>query len=91
MPTARLFEEAAIDYCLERSARGVWAIQFDQITPLECVVTVRLGSHHRGDPGGFAVLRVNYTPERQRFTCHPMDPTEIPEIWREYPAANVYA
>lgn len=91
MPTRRLFEEAAIDYCLERSARGVWAIQFDQITPLESIVTIRLGSHHLGDPGGFAVLRVNYAPDRQRFTCRPMEPTEIPEIWRENPLMDAFA
>ena len=91
MPTARLFEEAAIDYCLDRSARGVWAVRLDQITSLECVVTVRLGSHHLGDPGGVAVLHVSYAPDRQHFTCRPMEPTEIPEIWRESPSANAFA
>jgi len=86
MPTTRQFEEAAIDYCLNSSVQGVWAMRLDQVDSTTCDVTVRLGTHYRGEVGGLAVIRVIYDPEQQHFNSAPhtdetfsLPPEAIPE------------
>ncbi len=78
MPTAREFEDAAIDYCLNDSGVGVWAMKLTEISRTEYHVTVRMGGHHRGELGGFAVICVTYYPQQRRFICQPAEP-EPPE------------
>ncbi len=80
MPTAREFEDAAVDFCLNSSGVGVWAMRLQEISRTEYQVTVRLGRHHRGDLGGLAIIRVTYQPERQSFLCQPAEST-LPEPW----------
>lgn len=81
MPTTRQFEEAAIEFCLNTSAQGVWAMRLDQVDPTTCDVTVRLGTHYRGELGGLAIIRVMYDPELRVFSSMPL-PGEafLPEV-----------
>src|SRR5690242_11161955 len=69
MPTAREFENAAIEYCLDRSSIGVWAMRLEQIDHTAYDITVRMGGHYRADTGGVATIRVTYHPIQQRYTC----------------------
>jgi hypothetical protein len=81
MPSAREFENAAIDYCLDRSSVGVWAMRSEQIAPTICDITIRLGGHYRADTGGVAIIRVVYLPQQQSFACQPAEtiqPDTIP-------------
>lgn len=75
MPTAREFEDAAVDFCLNSSGVGVWAMKVQEVSRTEYDVTVRLGGHYRGEPGGVAVVRVTYHPQQRRFTCRPAEVT----------------
>ena len=78
MPTTRQFEEAAVEFCLNTSAQGVWAMRLDQIDPTTCDVTVRLGTHYRAELGGLATIRVLYDPDRDVFTSLPHADTPFP-------------
>jgi hypothetical protein len=81
MPSAREFENAAIDYCLDKSSVGVWAMRFEQISPTICDITIRLGGHYRAEVGGVAIIRVVYLPQQQGFACQPAEtiqPDAIP-------------
>ncbi len=72
MPTTRQFEEAAIEFCLNTSAQGVWAMRLDQVDPTTCDVTVRLGTHYRGEVGSLAIIRVMYDPDLHVFSSMPL-------------------
>jgi hypothetical protein len=81
MPTAREFEDAAIDYCLDHSGTGVWAVHMEQVNLTTYDITVRLGGHYRGEAKGVAVIRVTYSPQQQRYNCRPAEsllPDAIP-------------
>ena len=79
MPTVHEFEDAAVDYCLNTSGVGVWAMRLEQVTPTEYDITIRLGGRYRAEPGGVAVVRVTYHPQQQHFTCQPAEPT-MPDL-----------
>ncbi|HEY7350758.1 MAG TPA: hypothetical protein VH599_20780 [Ktedonobacterales bacterium] len=79
MPTVREFEDAAVDYCLDSSGVGVWAMKVEEESPTEYHITVRLGGHYRGELGGVAVIGVTYHPQQDRFICQPVEsiPPEV--------------
>ena len=73
MPAAREFENAAIEYCLDRSSVGVWAMHLEQVDLTVYDITVRLGGHYRADIGGVATIRVTYLPQQQCYACAPAE------------------
>jgi hypothetical protein len=73
MPTAREFENAAIEYCLENSSVGVWAVHLEQVNLTVYDITVRLGGHYRAETGGVATIRVTYLPQQECYTCEPAE------------------
>jgi hypothetical protein len=89
MPTAREFENAAIEYCLDRSSVGVWAMHLEQVDLTIYDITVRMGGHYRADTGGVATIRVTYHPLLQRYTCQPADAI-LPELAAMDDAITLY-
>ena len=79
MPTARDFEDAAVDYCLDSSGVGVWAVHLQQVDQTVYDITVRLGGRYRSETKGIAVVRVIYYPQQQSFICQPAD-SILPEL-----------
>ena len=79
MPSAREFENAAVDFCLDNSNVGVWAVRLEQVNPITYDITIRLGGRYRADTGGVAIVRVTYSPEELRFVCQPAEWT-TPEL-----------
>ena len=89
MPTAREFENVAIEYCLDRSSVGVWAVHLEQIDHAAYDITVRMGGHYRADVGGVATIRVTYHPLQQRYTCQPTE-SIMPELAAMGEAIDLY-
>ncbi len=81
MPTERQFEEAAVEFCLSTSVCGVWPVHTQQVDINEFDVTIRLGSHYRGEPAGLATIHVIYDPALQEFLCYPVRPL-LPDTWQ---------
>jgi hypothetical protein len=79
MPTAREFEDAAIDFCLDNSGVGVWAMRQDQVNRAEYDITVRLGGRYRVEQTGVAVVRVTYDPQQEQFICRPAEEPSQPD------------
>ncbi len=79
MPTAREYEDAAIDFCLDHSGMGVWAMHVEQVDHTTYDITIRLGGRYRADTQGVAVVRVTYYPHQQRFNCRPAE-SLLPDV-----------
>jgi hypothetical protein len=73
MPTAREFEDAAINFCLDQSGVGVWAMHVERLDLTTFDVVVRMGGRYQVQTDGVAVIRVTYHPHEQRFICRPAE------------------
>ncbi len=81
MPTARDFEDAAVDYCLNNNGVGVWVMHVEPVNHQTYDVTIRMGGRYRMETKGVAVIRVIYYPQQRHFICQPAEsvlPDAIP-------------